>query len=86
MNTSKYKATTVLTAENFPPFSRLSTKTFNPKFLSITPPHENTLFCCNNITKTLLQTITTEHEMKTKNRKLKSSRPVQQQCDNAIIP
>ena len=70
MNTSKYKATTVLTVENFPPFSRLSTKTFNPKFLSITPPHENTLFCCNNITKNLLQTITTgnmKSKLKTEN-------------------
>ena len=44
MNTSKYKATTVLTGEDFPPLSRHSTKTFNPKFLSITPPHKNTLF------------------------------------------
>ena len=69
MNTSKYKATTVLTGEDFPPLSRLSTETFNPKVLSITPPHENTLFseivrqtkdsCCNiiSITKTLPQTI-----------------------------
>ena len=78
MNTSKYKATTVLTGEDFPPLSRLSTETFNPKFLSITPPHENTLFseivhqtqdiCCNNIisiTKTLPQTITTAY-MKSK--------------------
>ena len=66
MNTSKYKATTVLTGEGFPPLSRLSTETFNPKFLSITLPHENTLLSeivrqtqdsrCN---KTLPQTITT---------------------------
>ena len=83
MNTSKYKATTVLTGEDFAPLSRLSTKTFNPKFLSITPPHENTMFseivcqtqdsCCTNIisiTKTLLQTITTGYmksKLKTEN-------------------
>ena len=78
MNTSKYKATTVLTGEDFPPLSRLSTETLNPKVLSITPPHENTLFFeivrqtkdsrCNNIisiTKTLQQTITTGY-MKSK--------------------
>ena len=77
MNTSKYKATTVLTGEDFPPLSRLSTETFNPKVLSITPPHENTLFSeivrqtkdsrCNiiSITKTLPQTITTGY-MKSK--------------------
>ena len=72
VNTSKYKATTVLTREDFPPLSRLSTEPFNPKFLSITPPYENTLFFkivrqtqdspCNNIisiTKTLPQAITT---------------------------
>ena len=69
---------TVLTGEDFPPLSRLSTETFNPKVLSITPPHENTLFSeivrqtqdsrCNNIisiTKTLPQTITTGY-MKSK--------------------
>ena len=39
MNTKKYKAT----VEDFPPLSRHSTKTFNPKCLSITPPHKNTL-------------------------------------------
>ena len=78
MNTSKYKATTVLTREDFLPLSRLSTETFNPKSLSITPPHENTLFSeivhqtqdsrCNNIisiTKTLPQAITTGY-MKSK--------------------
>ena len=43
MNNNKYKATTVLTGEDFPPLSRLSTEKFNPKALSITPPHENTL-------------------------------------------
>ena len=71
VNTSKYKAITISTGEDFPPLSRLSTETFNPKFLSIMPTHENTLFseidchtedsCCNNIisiTKTLPQTIT----------------------------
>ena len=75
MNNNKYKATTVLTGEDFPPLSRLSTETFNPKVLSITPPHENTLFSeivrqtqdsrCNNIisiTKTLPQTITTGYK------------------------
>ena len=75
MNTNKYKANTVLTGEDFPPLSKLSTETFNPKFLSITPPHENTLFSeivrqtqdsrCNNIisiTKTLPQTITTGYK------------------------
>ena len=78
MNTSKYKATTVLTREDFPPLSRLSTESFNLKFLSITPPRKNTLFSetvrqtqdspCNNIiniTKTLPQTITTGY-MKSK--------------------
>ena len=44
MNNNKYKATTVLTGEDFPPLSRLSTEKFNPKALSITPPHEITLF------------------------------------------
>ena len=44
VNTSKYKATTVLTGEDFPPLSRLSTEMLNPKFLSISPPHEHTLF------------------------------------------
>ena len=39
MNTSKYKATTVLTGEEFPHLLRHSTETSNPKFLSITPPH-----------------------------------------------
>ena len=74
VNNSKYKATTVLTGEDFPPLSRLSTEAFNPKVLSITPPHENTLFSeivrrtqdsrCNNvisIKKTLPQTITTSY-------------------------
>ena len=78
MNNSKYKAITVLTGENFLPLSRISTEAFNPKVLSITPPHENTLFSkivrqtqdnrCNNIisiTKTLPQTITTSY-MKSK--------------------
>ena len=71
MSNTKYKATTVLTGEDFPPLSRLSSEKFNPKALSITPPHENTLFSeivcqtqdsrCNNIisiTKTLLHAIT----------------------------
>ena len=40
MNNNKYKATTVLTGEDFPPLSRLSTEKFNPKVLSITPPHK----------------------------------------------
>ena len=75
MNISKYKATTVLTGEDFPPLSKLSTETFNPKFLSITPPHENTLFSeivrqtqdspCNNIIsikKPLPQTISTGYK------------------------
>ena len=76
MNTSKYKATTILTRGDFPPLSRHSTKTFNLKFLSITSPHENTLFseiahqthdshCNKSITKTLGQTITTGY-MKSK--------------------
>ena len=78
MNNSKYKATTVLTGENFLPLSRLSTEKFNPKVLPITPPLENTLFSeivrqtqdnrCSNIisiTKTFLQTITTSY-MKSK--------------------
>ena len=78
MNNNKYKATTVLTGEDFPPLSRLSTEKFNPKALSITPPHENTLFSeivcqsqdshCNNIisiTKTLPQAITSSY-MKSK--------------------
>ena len=75
VNISKYKATTVLTGEDFPPLSRLSTEKFNPKALSITPPHENTLFSeivrqtqdsrCNNIIsikKPLSQTITTGYK------------------------
>ena len=70
MNNNKYKATTVLTREDFPPLSRLSTETFHPKVLSIMPLHENTLFSeivrqtqdsrCNNIisiTKMLSQAI-----------------------------
>ena len=78
MNNNKYKATTVLTGEDFPPLSRLSTETPNPKALSIMPPHENTLFSeivrqtqdsrCNNIvsiTKTLPQAITSSY-MKSK--------------------
>ena len=78
MNTKTYKATAVLTSEDFPPLSRHSTKTFNPKLLSITPPHKNTLFSdiahqthdnsCNNtisVTKTLLQINTTGY-MKSK--------------------
>ena len=68
MNTKKYKATAALTGEDFPPLSKHSTKTFNPNFLFITPPHKNTLFSeiarqthdnrCNNtisVTKTLPQ-------------------------------
>ena len=71
VNTSKYNTITISIREDFPPLSRLSTETFKPKFLSIMPPHENTLFseidrqtqdsCCNNIisnTKTLPRTIT----------------------------
>ena len=58
MNIKKYKATAALTGEDFPPLSRHSTKMFNPKCLSITPPTQNSLFyeialqthdnCCNN--------------------------------------
>ena len=68
-------STSVLTGEDFP---RHSTKKFNPKFLSITPPHENTLISkivrqtqdsrWNNIIsviKTLPQTMTTDY-MKSK--------------------
>ena len=44
MNTKKSKATAALTGEDFPPLSRHSTKMFNPKFLSITPPHKSILF------------------------------------------
>ena len=78
LNNNKYKATTVLTGEDFPPLSRLSIEKLNPKDLSMTPPHENTLFseivcqtqdsCCNNIisiTKTLQQAITSSY-MKSK--------------------
>ena len=78
MNNNKYKATTVLTEEDFPPLSRLSTEKFNPKALSIAPPHGNTLFSeivcqtqdsrCNNIisiTKTLPHAITSNY-MKSK--------------------
>ena len=84
MNTSKYKATTVLTGDVFPPLSRHSSKTFSPKFLSIMPPHENTFFSeivrqaqdsrWNIIsgTKTLRQTIATGHEIKIKKKKLNS--------------
>ena len=74
MNTSKYKDTTVLTGEDFPPLSRLSIKKYNPKLLPIMPPYENILFPkivlqtqdsrCNNIisvTKILLETITTRY-------------------------
>ena len=72
MNTKKCKATAALTGEDFPPLSRHSTKTINPKLLSITPPHKNTLFSeiarqthhnrCNStisVTKTLPQSNTT---------------------------
>ena len=78
MNTKKYKAIAALTGEDFPHLSRHSTKTFNPKLLSITPPHKNTLFSetacqthdnrCNNtisVTKTLPQINTTGY-MKSK--------------------
>ena len=78
VNTSKYKATTVLTGEDFPPLLRLSTEKFIPKVLSITHPHEDALFSeivrqtqdsrCNNIisiTKTLPQAITSSY-MKSK--------------------
>ena len=44
MNNKKYKATTALTGEEFPPLSRHSTNKLNLKFLSITPPHKNALF------------------------------------------
>ena len=83
MNTTKYKATATLTGEDFPPLSRHSTETFNPKLLSITPPHKNTLFSeiaiqthdnrCNNAisaTKTLPQINTTGYmksKLKTEN-------------------
>ena len=83
MNTKKYKATAALTGEDFPPLSRHSTKTFNPKLLSITTPHKNTLFSeiarqtqdnrCNNtisVTKTLPQINTTGYmksKLKTEN-------------------
>ena len=83
MSTKKYKATNALTEENFPPLSRHSTKTFNPKFSSIAPPHRNILFSeiahqthdnrCNNtarLKKTLLQIITTSYmksKLKTEN-------------------
>ena len=83
MNTKKYKATAALTGEDFPPLSRHSTITFNPKFLSITPPHKNTLFSkiarqthnsrCNNpisVSKTLPQINTTGYmksKLKTEN-------------------
>ena len=83
MNTKKYKATAALTGEEFPPLSRHSTKTFNPKLLSITPPHKNTLLSeiarqahdnhCNNtisVTKTLPQINTTGYmklKLKTEN-------------------
>ena len=63
---------------DFPALSKHSTKTINPKFLSITPPHINTLFsetacqthdnrCSSTIsvTKTLPQLITTSY-MKSK--------------------
>ena len=83
MNTKKYKATAALAGEDFPPLSRHSTKTFNPKFLSIMPLLKNTLFCeiarqthdnrCNNTisaTKTLPQINTTGYmksKLKTEN-------------------
>ena len=79
----KYKATAALSGEGFPPVSRHSTKTFNPKLLSITPPHKNTLFTetahqthynrYNNtisVTKTLPQINTTGYmksKLKTEN-------------------
>ena len=40
----KFQNTTALTGEDFPPFSRHSTETLNPKFLSVMPPYKNTLF------------------------------------------
>ena len=83
MNAKKYKATTALTGEDFPPLSRHSTKTFSPKFLSITSSHKKTLFSeiarqthdnrCNNtisVTKTLPQIIITcymKSKLKTEN-------------------
>ena len=83
MYTKKYKATTTLTGEDFPSLSRHSTKTFNPKFLSITSPHKNTLFSeiarqahdirynsPISVTKSLPQTIITDYmksKLKTKN-------------------
>ena len=97
MNISKHKATTVLTEEDFPPLSRHSTQTLNPKFLSITPPHENILFSQTvrqtldsgwsniiSVTKTLLQTTTTGY-MKSKP-KTENLTVVQQQRNNAILP
>ena len=83
MSNKKYKATTALTGEDFPPLSRHSTNTLNPKFLFITPSHKNALFSetarqihdnrCNNtisFTKTLPQLIKTGYmksKLKTEN-------------------
>ena len=82
MSTKKYKDTTALTGEDFPPLSRHSTKMFNPKFLSVTPPHKNTLSTetarqthdnrCNNtinIKNPPANNYNKLHEIKTKNRK-----------------
>ena len=65
MNTKKYKATSALTGEDFPPLSRHYTKMFNPKLLSITPhtffseiacqTHDNRCKNTINFTKTLPQ-------------------------------
>ena len=82
MNTAKYKATATLTGEDFPPLSRHSTETFNPKLLSIT--FHTKIHCslklfarhmitCNNtisVTKTLPQINTTGYmksKLKTEN-------------------
>ena len=82
MNTKKYKDTTALTGEHFPPFSRHSTERLNHEFLSIMPPLKNLLFSeiarqthdnwneTTNVTKTLPQIITIGYmksKLKTKN-------------------
>ena len=83
MNTKKYKDTTALTGEHFPPFSRRCTERLNYTFLFIMPPLKNTLIseiarqthdnCCDettNVTKTLPQIITIgfmKSKLKTKN-------------------
>ena len=44
MNTKKHKATAALTIQDFPPSSRYSIKTLNPKLSSIILTQKNTLF------------------------------------------